>query len=391
MSHPLSFYLAGVAFYLCTGLIFYTYIFYPVILLILSRLVRRKGGGADGNFIPRVSMIIAAYNEAAVIGEKIDNCLNLDYPGDKIEFLFGSDGSIDDTEKIAAGYPDERIRLFPFPQHRGKIFVLNDLILHAKGEIVVFSDANTIYNRDAIKRLVGHFTDLNIGGVCGGLKLVNPNQGSAGFGEGLYWSYEVLLKRLESRIYSVVGANGGIYAVRRDLLKPLPLERAVMDDFLIPLRITELGYRVVYEPKAVGQEDASYSIKDEFKRKVRIGAANYYSLYYIYPLLNPAAGYTALFLWSHKVVRWFVPFLLLFAFISNLVIIDFMPFRALFALQFIFYLLALLGFIVDLSGLKKLRILSIPYYFVMVNTALLLGFLKFATRSQKVAWEKRAR
>ena len=391
MDHSLSYYLAGVIFYLSTGLVFYTYLLYPFILILMSRLTPPTRSEPDEGYSPRVSMVIAAYNEADVIGKKMDNCLSLDYPRDRIEFLLGSDGSTDGTEGIASGYADGRFRLIHFPQHRGKIAVLNDLVPLAKGEVVVFSDANTIYSWDAIKQLIKHFADPLIGAVCGRLRIVNPNQGSAGLGEGIYWSYEVALKRLESDVDSVIGANGGIYAIRRELFQSLPLERALMDDFLIPLGIRGLGYRVIYEPRAMGEENASYSMRDEFKRKVRIGAANYNSLYYIYPLLNPAKGYTSFFLWSHKILRWVVPFLLILAFISSFMIFGHMPFRAFFLLQLVFYLLALIGFIVDLFGVKKVKILSIPYYFVVVNFALLLGFIKFITQTQEVAWEKRTR
>jgi cellulose synthase/poly-beta-1,6-N-acetylglucosamine synthase-like glycosyltransferase len=336
-------------------------------------------------------MVIAAYNEVSIIGKKIENCLSLDYPADRIEFLVGSDGSTDGTERVVASCGDGRVKSVHFPRRRGKVVVLNELVPLAKGDIVVFSDANTIYGCGAIKSLARHFTDPRIGGVCGHLRIVNPNQGTAGLGEGLYWRYEVALKKLESRIHSTIGANGAIYAIRRELFRPLPVERALMDDFLIPLKIVELGYRVIYEPEALGQEDASYTIGDEFKRKARIGAANYNSLYYIYPLLNPAAGYVAFFLWSHKVIRWFVPLLLILAFIGNLMVVGHTPFQLFFVLQISFYLLSLVGFIVNLLGLRKLKVLSVPYYFVIVNAALLVGFIRFVTRTQRAAWERSAR
>jgi len=390
MDHPLD-YIAGVLFYSSTGLIFYTYFLYPLILTLLSRLVGHRKVGSDESYNPGVSMVIAAYNEVSTIGKKIENCLSLHYPADRIEFLVGSDGSTDGTEKVAASYRDKRIRSVHFPERRGKVVLLNELVPLAKGELVVFSDANTIYSRGAIKRLAVHFADRKVGGVCGHLRIVNPNRGPAGLGEGLYWRYEVALKKLESRIHSVIGANGAIYAIRRELFRPLPVERALMDDFLIPLKIVGLGYRVIYEPEALGRENASYSIGDEFKRKVRIGAANYNSLYYIYPLLNPAAGYVAFFLWSHKVIRWFVPFLLILAFISNLMVMGYTPFQLFFMLQASFYLLSLIGFIVNLLGLRKLKALSLPYYFVAVNAALLVGFIRFITRTQRAAWERSAR
>ena len=290
-----------VLFWLSLGFIVYAYIGYPVILFLVSRIWRTKRK-KDPFFQPTVSVIIAAYNEEQVLEEKIENCIAMDYPADCIEFLIGSDGSTDATNSILRQHESESIRSFFFQERRGKASVLNELVARAKGEALVFSDANTMYRPDAVRRLMSPFIDPGIGGVCGRLILTPPGRDIGGRGEKAYWEFENRLKFFEGKIKTVLGANGAIYAIRKSLFQPLPQNMVITDDFLIPLHAVEMGYDFVYENTAVGREQTSPSVKDEFRRKVRIGAANFNALIQIAPLLNPRRGFVAFGLWSHKII-----------------------------------------------------------------------------------------
>jgi len=371
----------------CAGAILYTYVLYPLLVTVLSHLFPRPPL-CDAAFTPSVSMIVAAYNEAAVIDEKIQNCLNLDYRRDRIEFLVGSDGSTDGTDDQLSTCRDDRVRPFLFPERRGKTRVLNAIVPDARGEVLVFSDANTMYQPDAVRRLVSHLADPDVGGVCGRLRLMKPADAAGDSGEGLYWRYENAIKRAEGALDTVVGANGAIYAIRRPLFRPLPTRSAVMDDFLIPLSVVEQGKRVTYEPNALATENASPSVAAEFGRKLRIAAANFNGLPHVVGLLNPLRGFVAWALWSHKVLRWLVPFLAFGAFVANARLLGGgWPFAALFGAQLIIYAAALGGFLADryLGGAGPL----VPFmYFGMVNLALVAGLWRSLTGSQPAAWRR---
>lgn len=375
--------------WLCCFLVLYTYALYPLCLLTFF-LFQKKRRKFDENHFPSVTLLIAAYNEETVIAEKLKNCLALDYPSDKIEVLVGSDGSDDNTNRIVAEYDTHRIKFFPFQQRRGKAAVINDLAEMAQGEILIFSDANSMYRRDALLRLLPHFVDQKIGGVCGRLVLLSKAGQIDAEGERFYWDYENYLKYLEGRIKTVFGANGAIYAIRRNLFRALPAYKVVADDFLIPLQVVRAGYDVVYEKDAVATEAAAENLGAEFKRKVRIGAGNFHGIREILPLLHPLRGFVAFGLWSHKIIRWFVPFFLLAIFASNLALLGTSFYNVCFVLQAVFYGLAFISWQLDRRGVQ-LPLLIYPYYFVTVNFALLLGFFKFLTGSQKPAWARTAR
>lgn len=373
-------------FWLSAFLILFTYVGYPALMFGLS-IFLRKPRSCDENHLPAVSMLVAAFNEEAVLAEKISNCLALDYPREKLEILIGSDGSNDGTNAIMAAHAGATIRVFPYASRRGKAAVLNALAGEARGEILVFSDANTMYRRDAIRRLVPYFADAQVGGVCGRLVLLNRNGLSEAEGERFYWDYENYLKYLEGKIKTVFGANGAIYAIRRELYHPLPTSKAVMDDFLIPLHIVQRGYDIVYDKDAVVYESAAPSLRAEFRRKVRIGAANFHGIREILPLLSPTRGFVAFGLWSHKIIRWFAPFLLLAMLAANISLLGEPHYNLLFGLQMAFYGAALCAWLLDALGLH-VPVLIYPYYFVVVNLALLIGFFKFLTNSQRPAWAR---
>ena len=370
-------------------LIFYSYIGYYLILVVLTKFksAQRK---YDTSYTPRISVIIAIHNEDKIIDRKIKNCLELNYPKDKIKFYFGSDGCTDRTNSILKRHENDVIRPYLFTERRGKACVLNELVEYAEGEILVFSDANTMYESNSIRYLVQHFVEPKIGGVCGKLVLFSPNDDVGGQGETLYWNYENRIKYLEGKIKTVFGANGAIYAIRKNLFRNLPEDKVVIDDFLIPLKIVREGYDVVFEEKAVGKEATSLSFKDEFVRKVRIGASNYNALQEIRSLLNPLKGFVAFGLWSHKVIRWFVPFFLITLFLSNLFIVESFFYTASLGLQLLFYLLVFCGWIFSMKGIR-VNFISYIYYFGMVHFALFVGFYKFLTGTQKPTWTRSER
>lgn len=376
-------------FWISLILILHTYFFYYLLMACWARL-RPAARKQDPACRPTVSMILSAYNEEAVIGEKIHNCLAIDYPVDNIEFILGSDGSTDRTVEIMREQAGTRanIHIHAFPHREGKAGVLNKIIREATGEILVFSDANTMYDPDSINRLTAPFADEKVGGVCGRLTLLRHNENVSGHGETAYWRYENELKKLEGRARTVFGATGAIYAIRRHLYRELPAQETMInDDFLIPLKVVEQGYDVVYEEKARATEQTSPSLKGEFARKVRIGAGNFHTLGEVGALLRPWKGFIAFGLWSHKVIRWVVPFLLVLLLASNLFCAGTAFYRTFLALQILFYLLALVGWLSSAAGIR-LGILVFPYYFVAVNFALLVGFIRFLTGTQKRVWAR---
>jgi len=376
-------------FWLSAFLIFHTYVGYPLVLVVLSTFFAKQRTSGE-NDLPTVSMIVAAYNEESIIEEKLKNCQTLDYPPEKLEILIGSDGCTDRTNEIAHKYVNDKIRLDAFAQRRGKAAVLNDLARAACGEVLVFSDANSMYKSDAVRRLVGFFADTKVGGVCGRLVLLGHGGKVEADGERLYWDYENYLKYLEGRIRTVIGANGAIYAIRRELFRELPTQEIVTDDFVIALRVVQAGFDVAYEKDAVAWEYASPNVRAEFKRKMRIGAANYFGIRRVLSLLNPSNGFVAFGLWSHKIIRWVAPFLLIAIFAANLFLLNQTFYLFFFVAQTTLYGAALIAWIFDRLG-KPIRWLVYPYYFVMANLALLIGFFKFVINSEKPAWARVAR
>ena len=272
-------------FWICLGLIAFSYLIYPGLIMVIAILFPRSTKPDPGEY-PEVVMVISAYNEESALREKIENCLEINYPEDKLRFVFGSDGSTDRTNEILAEAPS-RIQSIIFPEREGKIQVLNKLVPDIKEELVLFSDANTIYQPGSVKLLTAHFADPNVGGVCGKLNLVNPSHTPGGAGESLYWRYENLIKQAEGKIKSVISANGAIFAIRRDLYEPLPEDIIVNDDFSNTLTILRKNKRVVYDPRAIAEEKTSPDMESEFIRKVRISALNFNASPELIPFLHP--------------------------------------------------------------------------------------------------------
>jgi cellulose synthase/poly-beta-1,6-N-acetylglucosamine synthase-like glycosyltransferase len=377
----------AIMFWAASFLILYTYALYPLILFVVRSLKATERNVSKSDQLPSVSVVVAVYNEEETLHEKMKNLFITDYPREKVEFLFGSDGSDDKTNQILQERKDPALKVEVFPLRRGKAAVLNRLIPIARSEIVVLSDANTFYLPTTIRKLVQHFSDSSVGAVCGELTLESDFHTVGGIGEGYYWRYENKMKQMESDLQTTVGATGAVYAIRKELFRPLPEHKPVMDDFIIPLNIVKQGYVVRYEPQAKAHERPSNSVIGEFRRKVRISAANFYGLSEFSSLLHPRYGFAALALWSRKILRWCVPFLMIVMIIASLFLAEQSRFfRLIAALETVFLASAFLGLILEKAKLR-IGILGLPYYFVAMNAALLVGFVKFALGRQSAAWD----
>ena len=366
----------------------YAYAIYPVLLL-LFRWVRRPVERRMSKELPHVSILIAAFNEEKVIRRRIENCLKLDYPVDRLEVIIASDGSVDQTNEIAREYGHAGIRLHEYPERRGKVNVLNDSAPRAEGEIILFSDANTFFAEDAVKKLVRHFGDERIGCACGRLQFVNADGSRTADLEGVYWRFETLLKRLEGERGSLLGANGAIFALRKALYEPCP-PQTIVEDFVLPMKVLQNGHQVVFEPDALATEEAPPGLAHEYGRRTRIGAGDLQALGMLLPMLNPFRGFPALAFFSHKVLRWFGPFFLGTALVTNLFLASVPGYRGTLLLQGAFYFSAAVGGILEYLG-RPVRLFSLPYYFVSMNWALFAGYLRLLLGRQKVTWRRTER
>ncbi len=390
--------MAAVVFWCAAFLLVHTYFLYPVILFLLDaggqvyRNVRYMMGGQDQRRrlepgpLPKVSLVVAAYNEVDCISQKLTNSLAMDYPAHSFELIIGSDGSSDGTDDKVRECRDPRVRLSVAPRG-GKTSVLNRCIPTATGDIVILSDANTMIEPDAVKMLVRHFEDPEVGAVCGKLRLYNRTKQD--YEESAYWAYESLIKFYEGKRGAVMGANGGLYAIRRSLFTALP-PSTIVDDFVIPMRIMENGYKVSYDAEAVAHEETTEDYDREFGRRARIAAGNFQSLRMVPGLLLPTAGFRAFAFWSHKVLRWCAPALMALVFLANLFLLSQPFYQLTFALQLLFYGMAYAGKAAWFSG-KLRKAASVAYYFVTMNLALAVGFWRFLRNTQRAAWERTAR
>ena len=381
-------------FWCAAGAMAYTYALYPALLFVLAWLRSRA---LDENStpagLPTVSLLVAAYNEAPVILRKLRNCEMLDYPAAQLEILFGCDGSDDGTADIlrSAGLP-AHMRLISFSERRGKPAVLNDLVLAARGELLVFSDANSMFDANALRELVRPFAAAGVGGVCGELRLERPaaehSVGAAN--ESLYWRYETFIKRLEGRLGILAAANGAIYAIRRDLYRPLPVQRLTSDDLVIGGRVLQQGRRMVFAPHAIAREEANSTIREELRRRVRVGEAGFNALAELWPLLLPQRGSVAWMLWSHKILRWAVPGLLVLLLAASVALWRQAFYQAVLAMQLAAYLAALAGYVLE-PHTRLPGWLTFPYFFAGSNLATLLGLWRSLRRSGNRAWARAGR
>lgn len=375
-------------------IILYTYIGYAGLLYSIAVLLRAlRTTQEEISFTPSLTLIVTAYNEEDCIEEKIHNSLSLNYPQELLKFIFVTDGSDDRSPGIVAKYP--QIKLLHDPVRNGKTAAIQRAMQEVQTDIVVFTDANTILNHDALLHIGSHYHDENTGAVGGEKRVDTSGVSDAVAGEGFYWRYESMLKKSESELYSVVGAAGELFSIRTALYQPLPPD-TIVDDFMITMRIAAKGFRIRYEPRAYATEKASATIPDERKRKVRIAAGGIQAMlrlpFLLLPLPQPLLWFEYI---SHRILRWVVtPFLLILALVLNVYLVFTQEATALLCIlltaQLVFYLTALAGYFFRKNQMR-FRLFFLPYYFCLMNYGMIEGMLRYFFGKQTVIWEKAAR
>ncbi|MCI5084011.1 MAG: glycosyltransferase family 2 protein [Saprospiraceae bacterium] len=391
-----------ILFWLLIFLVFYAYLGYGIVLfglIKLKRLFTPKPAppSVKEEDWPAVTFMVAAYNEARWIKDKIQNCLDFDYPANKIYFFFVTDGSDDETPDLIKNYdlPEGvQLQLFHRPERRGKIAAVDRVMEFVKTPIVIYTDANTFVNPMAVRNIVRHYQNPKVGAVAGEKRIqLSQKDEASSAGEGIYWKYESQLKKWDSELYSVVGAAGELFSIRVDLFESVPQD-TVIEDFYMTLRIAQKGYRVIYEPDAYAVESSSASVGEELKRKIRIAAGGLQAISRLLPLLNFFKyGILSFQYISHRVLRWtLAPLALPLILLINIYLaLQGIPFyQILLVLQIGFYVLAAIGYLMERRKLK-FKAFFIPYYFCMMNYAVFRGFGRFVKGSQSVVWERAKR
>jgi glycosyltransferase involved in cell wall biosynthesis len=375
-----------VLFWLCVGAMAYVYVGYPFLLFLVSRLVHRRVAKAP--ITPTVTMVIAAYNEEQAIAGKLDNSLALDYPPELLDILVASDGSKDGTNRIVREYEVRhpgRVTLLDLPRG-GKTVGQNRAADVARGEILVFSDATTMYDPQAVRAMVANYADPLVGSVGGDVRYVREGEEASAKGRQMYWSYEASIRRWESQIFTVIGATGCIYSMRKSLYTHL--DPAAISDFVQPARALIKGYRSVVEDDATCYEVAeSKQMGDELRRRARVVNRGIRGVGFMTEVLNPFQHPFLLFqIISHRLLRWSIPFLLIGAFVSNAFLLDAPFYQLTFALQLAFYGGALAALVLDRLGVRP-RGLFVPLYFCLVNLAPLIAVWSLLKGEKKIVWE----
>ena len=375
-----------------TTLIF-SYLIYPLLIKLISSFFKNRVINKSNNS-NSVSILISVYNEEKVIEKRIDNLKNLQLDFNNIEVLIGSDCSTDKTNEILRSLINKYswLSIHLYNARRGKVSVLNDLVNEAKNEIIIFSDANTIFEVNSVNLLVSHFNDEKVGGVCGRLILVNSEEnGNTIIQEKNYWDYETFIKKSEGKCGILISSNGAIFAIRKKMYIKIPTDKAITDDLFITLAVLQNNYKFVYEFNALAYEEPGKNITDEFKRKVRFSASNFQTLLYFKRLLFSKNILLSFAFWSHKVLRWATPFFLILIFALNLYLFnDSIMFNIVLFFQIIFYFSAICGYIFSKFDFN-FKIFAIPFYFSMTNIALLLGFFKFIFNKHTAYWQSTPR
>jgi cellulose synthase/poly-beta-1,6-N-acetylglucosamine synthase-like glycosyltransferase len=382
-------------FWACLALIAHTYLAYPVLLFAVycAAQVRRDWAYLTGDRErrqevlppaeqPAVSIIIPAYNEARRLPDKLANLRQIEYPPDKLELIFVSDGSTDGTNDLLKSLREPHARIVVLPVRQGKPTALNHGVRAARHDLLVLCDAATLFTPGAIGRLVRHFRDPRVGVVCGMLQF--SGSGEFPHTEGVYWKYERMLRIMEGRLGATLTASGAIYALRRECYRPLTAD-VLIDDFVIPMQARKQGYRVVLDPEAVATEFAAESVRDEFSRRVRLAAGSFRALGEF--LRTPLPPFTFVAFVSHKVLRWVLPFLMIGLLLSNAWLLDDALYRAVFIGQLVFYLWAGLGFLFR-DRMRRVRFGLIGYFLVSIHLAFLVGFARFLTGREKATWQR---
>jgi cellulose synthase/poly-beta-1,6-N-acetylglucosamine synthase-like glycosyltransferase len=391
----------SILFWLSIFIVFYAYIGYGILLFFIIRIRRvfklnRRFQGAGGE-LPEVTLLVAAYNEKDYVEMKVKNSRELNYPSEKLKLVWVTDGSDDGTPDLLKAYPD--VTVLHQPERNGKIAAMNRAVRLVTTPLIVFSDANTRLGPDSIRLIAEMFRDPKVGCVSGEKRiLVNAAEAAAGAGEGIYWKYESALKKWDAEWYSVVGAAGELFAVRTELYEDVERD-TLLDDFIISLRIAMKGYTIQYNPEAYAIETASASVREELKRKIRISAGGIQSIVRLIKLLNVFKyGKLSFQYFSHRVLRWsLAPLSLPIILITNLMLFigelnSGTPgfYTMLMIAQVLFYCLAIIGWILENRQIR-IKLLFVPYYFLIMNYSVYMGFLRFVNNKQTVNWERAKR
>jgi len=365
----------------------YVYIGYPALLFVLTKFLKNKTVN-QAEITPNIAMIVSCYNEEDVIEKKIHDCLALEYPKDKIEFIFISDGSEDNTDNIIKQYQDKGIRLIRQEGRLGKTSGLNLGMQGLQAEIIVFSDANAIYNPQAIKKLVRNFNDESVGYVVGAALYTDSKESAAASSESAYWEYEMAIKKMETKLHSVVGGDGAIYAIRRKLY--ITLEREDINDFVNPLQIIDQGYRGIFEPEAKCFEETAGDFEKEGNRKERIVNRSFRGLMKVKSVMNPfKTGFFSLEVISHKLLRWLIPVFFMLAASGSIILslLDIYAFHYISIFGISFLWLALYGQLrAQKQDVSIHPIFYYPYYFMLVNIRSLFGIIAALRGNIQVTW-----
>lgn len=390
-----------IIFWAFVALVFYTYIGYAIVLYLMVKVKelfvkQKKNSLPDEADLPEVTLLVAAYNEEAVVKEKMENSLALDYPAQKLHFLWVTDGSTDQTNILLEHYG--RVKILYQSERQGKTAALNRAMDYVETPIVVYTDANTMVNRNAIREIVSCFQDNKVGCVAGEKRIiVKDKDNAAGGGEGLYWKYESTLKRLDGRLYSAMGAAGELFAIRTELFEKMDTD-TLLDDFILSMRIVKRGYKIAYCAEAYAIESGSADMAEEEKRKVRIAAGGLQSIWRLRELLNIFKyGIVSFQYVSHRVLRWSVTPVALFALFPlnvwlaiNSASSSSCGYGVLLIAQLLFYLAAYWGYALSKRQIKN-KFLYVPYYFVFMNINVLKGVFYLKKKKGSGAWEKAKR
>lgn len=388
-----------IAFWVCIVLVFYTYLGYGMLLWLLvriKRMVRGKGTQAvlpADEALPDVTLLICAYNEQDIVDMKMENTHQLDYPKDKLHIMWVTDGSSDETNERLSRYPE--VEIVFTPERKGKTAALNHGISQVKTDITMMTDANTMINPGAVREIARCFMDPQVACVAGEKRVMARHEGqTAAEGEGLYWRYESTLKRWDSELYSAMGAAGELNAIRTKLYEPMP-ENALLDDFVMSMRMVDRGYRIAYSSEAYAMEYGSANLEEESKRKRRIAAGGLQSVWWLRSMMNPFRRFIVAFQFvSHRVLRWSITPIALMALIPLNVLLVMMKagtvYNIIWVLQLLFYVAAWLGWLLDKKGHKN-KLLYVCYYFLFMNINVFRGMRYLRTHQSSGAWEKAKR
>jgi len=387
--------IAEYLFWICLLLIFYSYFLYPVLLFgaySISQMRRdlrflasrrdRRARLLPEQQLPGVCLVVPAYNEERCLLQKITNLSQIDYPPDRMEVIFVSDGSTDRSNEILSGLKSPNVRSILLPERKGKFNALNCAVREARGEILIFSDASTLFAPDAVRMLVRHFSDQKVGAVCGAVQLFGNAESHQT--EGMYWKYESMLHLMEGRLGATVTASGAIHALRKQCYRSLE-PGDIIDDFLIPMHARQMGFRVLHDPEALATEFSADSVKGEFTRRVRLAVGSFRALSRVkVRQLGNLAGWALL---SHKVLRWILPFLLIGVFVCNLFLLGQPLYRIAFFCQLAFYLWAALGFVFR-QKMQGARYALVGYFLVAMHVAFLVGFWRYLSGQAESTWQR---